>query len=171
MANRVTVRIEGLRGVMGVLRGLPKELKAGRIVRRAVRKGGVVIQEGVKANIRRVVAEPNVGGLPTESSGALEASVTVRRKSPEGGKNGEAVSVGVSKLTKRALATLQGVLGDPRYYIWWLEFGTERMRPHPVVRPAFDTKKEVALATMVTELNRGIASAFRKLKQRFKVRT
>lgn len=166
-----TVKLEGLKGVLDTLRGLPKELKAGRIVRSAVRKGAVVIQKQAQQNVRQIVMEPNKDGRQTNSTGALAASITVRRKAPQGGRNGEAQSVGISRITKKLRASLNKSTGDPRYYAWHLEFGTERMRPHPFMRPAFMAKRQLALATIVTGLHQGIAKAMRKLQKLNGVKT
>ena len=85
------VRIEGLDGIIGMLKQLPPEVvsKRGGPVRAALRKAAVVVQKEAQANVRRIVAEPNIGGRPSRSTGALEKAITVIRRRPRGGINGE----------------------------------------------------------------------------------
>lgn len=167
----MTIRIVGLEGVVKTLKELPREAKAGRVIRNAVRKGAQPLMEQAKANVRAIVLQPNEGGLPSESTGALEAAINVKTRRPEGGKFGEAASVGIGKVTKKIRATLGKFTGDPRYYAWWLEFGTEKMRPHPFMRPAYETKKAVALLTTVDEIRGGLTRLLKKLQRKNKVRT
>lgn len=163
------VKLLGLKGVMNTIRSLPVEMKAGRIIRNALKAGAQVIQKEAQANVKRIVLEPNAHGLTSHSTGALELSINIKRRAPEGGKNGEAQSVGIGKLGKVARKKLTGEAGDPRYYAWFLEFGTERMRPHPFMRPAYEAKKEVALAKVVERINIGLKNALKKLQQQNRV--
>lgn len=47
---------------------------------------------------------------------------------------------------------------------WWrfLEFGTEKQAAQPFMRPAFEAKKESALARFIEHLKRGIEGAARR---------
>lgn len=165
------VRIEGLDGVMDTLRALPREAKAGKVIRTAVRKGALVLREEARANVRRIVAEPNVGGPDYESTGALEAAITVTRRAPQGGLLGEAFHVVIRRLSKKMRAGLaKGVL-PPSVYGSFLEFGTERMRAHSFMRPAFELKKEEALRTVVDGINDGLARLLRKLERQNRVKS
>ncbi len=175
-----TVRIEGLEGVVKTLRELPKEAKAGLVVRRAVRKGAALVQVEAKANVRRIVAEPNLGGRPSKSTGLLEQAIIIKRVAPEGGVNGEAMRLGPFARLKYAATRLNKRLGrvgkhydtaiGPAFYAWFLEFGTERMRAHPFMRPAYETKKEAALGVIVSEIRSGLDRTLAKLKRQNQVK-
>lgn len=150
----VFVRLEGLKGVIDTLKQLPPELvsKRGGVVKAALRKGAVIVQKEMQRNVDRIIAEPNVDDRPTKSTGALLAAVKIRRRrSVDGGGNGEALSVGPGKK-----------LG--KFYAWFLEYGTERMRPHPFVRPAYEATKDAALSAIVQGLISGVDKALRKLQ-------
>lgn len=167
----MTIRLVGLEGVLKTLRELPPEAKAGRVIRNAVKKGLIPIRDAAKANVRAIVLQPNEGGLPSESTGALEAAIDIKTRRPDGGKLGEAASVGVGKITKKAREALGEPRGDPRYYAWWLELGTAKMQPHPFMRPAFEEKKAVTLMTTVDEIRGGLTRLLKKLQRKNKVRT
>lgn len=172
--SKVYVKLEGLQGVISALKAIAPEMKAGRVVRNAVRKGAIVIQQEEQANVRRLVAETNRGGEPSKSTGALEHAITVRRRRPPGGSFGEVFSVGVSKVGARVLRAIGKALGevhDPRYYQWFLEFGTEKMQAHPFIRPAFEAKKDEALATIVEQILSGLERVQRKVERMFRVKT
>ena len=49
------------------------------------------------------------------------------------------------------------------FYFLFLEFGTEKMRARPFLRPAFEQRKEDALNVIVNEMQAGLARAERKL--------
>lgn len=172
-----TVRITGLEGVLEALKALPPEIvsKNGGPVRSGVRKGAVVIQKQAQANVRRIVAEPNKDGSDNYSSGELEASITVKRRKPNGGVRGEQFNVGLSKVSKKFANTVLNrrkrrvgatykVL-PATFYGYFLENGTERMVAHPWMGPAYNEKKAAALQTMVSEINAGIARAVKKLSK------
>lgn len=176
-----SVKLVGLEGVMNTIRGLPRELKAGRIIRTAVRKGAQVVQKEAKVNVRRIIAEPNKNEEPSKSTGLLEESIIVKRTQPEGGKLGEAFLLGPFARLKYAATRLNRRLGrvgktydtaiGPAFYAWFLEFGTERMRAHPFVRPAYEAKKTEAIAVIVSEITKGAERALRKLQRQNKVKT
>lgn len=168
-----TVRLEGLKGVMQTLRQLPPELVArrGGVIKTAIRKAALLIQEEAKNNVRRIVAEPNENGEPSRSTGALEQAISSRRIKPAGGAFGEAYIVYVAKLKKKFVES-KGLHEHlpPSWYQWFLELGTERSRPHPFMRPAYDSKKGEALDLIVSEINAGIDKAIKKLKKRYGVK-
>jgi hypothetical protein len=106
---RELVRIDGLGGVLDTLRQLPPALVStrGGPVRVALRKAAVLIQRAAQQNVRRIVEEPNRGGRPSFSTGALEASIRVRRLRMRAGVNGEAYWVGIGKVTRKYANTKQ----------------------------------------------------------------
>lgn len=163
------VRIIGLDGVVKTLRELgPAASKRGGPVRNALRKAAKPLQEQVVANINAIVAEPNVDGLPSKSTGLLAKNIVIARgKAPSGG-NGETVRVrvrskpypperGVKRVTTAQVSRL-------------LEGGSEKMRAHPHWRPAFEARKRDALAVFETELPKSIAALAKKLARQNGVR-
>ena len=171
-----SVRIEGLENVLNVLRTLPKEIvsKRGGIILGSARVAAKIIRDQAKANIRAIVAEPNIGGRPTKSTGALENSLVITRSRTTGNAKGEAVIVkmkgskkrkyaGSKKNKRRGRAGQTYETAPPTYYGSILEKGSARMNPHPWMRPAFDSKKGAALQTFVTELNKRLEMTVKKL--------
>ena len=161
---RETVEITGLDEVLRRLRALGAEAsKRGGPVRAAVRKGAVVIQKEMQANVRRIVAPPNVGG-GDESTGLLEKSIKpLRAKARRDGVKGETFIVTVPKrarypITKKTPSGI-GVATVGKM----LEYGTPKRQPMPWARPAFHAKKGEAAQVMADEVLKGIEKLEKKL--------
>jgi HK97 gp10 family phage protein len=158
-----SVRIEGLGGVLKTLREIgPAARKAGGPIRKALRKAAKVLQEQEKANLRAIILEPNADGLPNESTGLLEKNIVVGQAKMPPGQKGEAVRVRVrnkryppERSGKKAVTTAQVAR--------LLEGGSEKMKAHPFIRPAFDAKKQAALSVFVQELPKDIVALQKKL--------
>ncbi|MDP3208763.1 MAG: hypothetical protein Q8M65_06410 [Rhodoglobus sp.] len=161
------VRLEGLAGTLATLRSLPVELvsKNGGPVRAAARKALIPMMEEAKANVRRIVADPNVGGIEGESTGLLENSITITRDSKFDFK-GERMRLKVrrkaypkskgGKKRKSRTTVKVGAL---------LEGGTEKMTPKPWMRPAYEKNRAGALQIFTDELNSGIDKIVKKLER------
>lgn len=151
--TRETVRVEGLDTVMRRLKALgPEASKRGGPVRAAVRKAAVVIQKEAQANVRRIVAIPNVGG-GDESTGLLEKSIKpMRQKARKDGVKGESFIVTAPRRARYPISektpTGIGVATVGKM----LEYGTSRNRPHKWMGPAFHAKKSEAVEVMRDEL-------------------
>lgn len=161
---RETVTITGLDDVLRRLKALGAEAsKRGGPVRAAVRKGAVVIQKEAQANVRRIVATPNIGG-GDESTGLLEKSIKpLRAKARRDGVKGETFIVTVPKrarypVDKRTPSGI-GVATVGKM----LEYGTPKRGPMPWMRPAFHAKKAEAAKVMSDAVLRGIEQLERKL--------
>jgi HK97 gp10 family phage protein len=179
MMARETVRLEGLREAVKTLKELgPLAGQRGGPVRAVLRKAAQIVVVQAKANVRAIIAEPNLGGVDSKSTGLLENSVTARRmrKTPSGAK-GEAYVVTVKRGGNRKYAAnvknvRSGRAGKtyevppPAFYGWFLEYGTERMRAHPWIRPAYDQKKAEALALFVRDLPKAIVALQKKLAKK-----
>ena len=160
---RETVHIDGLQALLARLLAFPVEMsKNGGPVRAAVRKAGNVIKAAEQANIRQIVADPNVGG-DNRSTGVLEKSVKVTRaRAPEKYK-GETAFVLIPKRARYPVSekTPSGIgvatVGA------MLEYGTSKRRPMPWARPAFESKKDEAVRVMIEETEKGIARIEKKL--------
>jgi HK97 gp10 family phage protein len=154
-------RVEGLSAVLKTLNELgPAASKGGGPVRAVLRKAAVLMQKEVKENLQRIILEPNEGGLPNRSTGLLADNIVITRSAPRGFK-GERMLVRVrrkaypERISKKLAVTSQVAR--------LLEGGTSRMRPHPFIRPAFDAKKNEALALFATELPRAVLRLQKKI--------
>lgn len=161
---RETVSIEGLDDVLRRLRALgPEASKRGGPVRAAVRKGAVVIQKEAQANVRRIVATPNIGGGDV-STGLLEKSIKpIRMKGKRGGEKGESFLVTVPRRTRYPISkrTPSGIGAATVGKM--LEYGTPKRQPMPWMRPAFHAKKGEAAKVMADEVLKGIEKLEKKL--------
>lgn len=154
--------VKGLEGILDTLKRLPPEIvsKGGGPVRVALRKAAVIIQREAQANVRRIVEEPNKDGEPSSSTGNLEKAVIVSRKKPAPGFKGERYHVRV----KRGAKSADGVLASK--YGGILEFGYEGVPAKAWLRPAFDTKKQEALDTFVSDLRKRVDAAVKKARKK-----
>lgn len=176
----ITFKVEGLKGVIDTLNMLPPEVvsKRGGPIRSALYKAAKVIQTQARENVQTIVDTPNRGGSD-RSSGALKESITIKRRKPK--ENGETYTVGISPIKRFYADTRHNVrkqrvgkgyyILPPTYYAWFLEFGTERMQPHPFMRPAFDAKKTEAVETFTTELNKRLEAIVKKLERQNRVKS
>jgi len=169
------INITGIDDVLASLKALPPEVvsKRGGPVRKALRKAAVVIQKEAKANVRKIVAEPNKDGKPTKSTGALEKSIVVTRGKYLGGIKGERYLVWLGSYKQAYANTKRNVrkrrvgleyeVELPNFYGRLLEYGTSKMRPHPWMRPAAISKKTEAINTATRELVKEINKIKKKL--------
>ena len=164
---RETVRIEGLDTLLDRLRRLgPEAAKRGGPVRRAVRKGAVIIANEAKANVRQIVATPNINGQD-ESTGTLEKSIRpVRGKPNRNGLKGETFFVMIPKRARYPISK-RTPTGMPVAMVGrMLEYGTAKRRPHRWMGPAFHAKKSEAVEVIVRELKAGIEKVAAALGRR-----
>lgn len=161
---RETVRVTGLSEVLRALEQLQREIgdKAASPVRLALRDGAKVLVDEAKSNVRRIIDEPNESG-ENESTGLLLLSIRAARGRMPPGKKGEAMVIGVKRgvypanrqAKKEQLTAVQiGRL---------LEYGSERREPMPWLRPAFDAKKNEAVAVSKTSLTTRVEKLIKKL--------
>lgn len=158
-----TFRVDGLDGVLERLRALPAAVgaKGGGPARAALAKGARVFRDQAITNAPR-------------DSGLLQESIVARRDSRPGLVGAaEAYYVGVRRKARRYANTKRnrgkGRVGKTyfvegtAFYWLFLEFGTEKMRARPFLRPAFEQRKEDALSVIVAEMQAGLARAESKL--------
>lgn len=161
---REVVNVEGLEEVKRRLEALPAEFasKNGGPVRVGLRKGALVIRNAARANVARIVAEPNVGG-GDESTGLLEKSITVKRGRALRNGKGERVFVLVSKRARYPIEprTPSGIGVEQVGRM--LEYGTSRRRAMPWMGPAFHATREEAVRVVVAEVGNAITRIERKL--------
>lgn len=156
-------RIEGLDGVAKTLRELPPEIvsKHGGPVRKALRKASKVLVDEAKANIQKIVDEPNIDGQFV-STGLLKNNIiTTRNNKMRDRGERYVVRIRTKKYPKKSpnektVTTVQ--VGRI------LEAGTEKLNPpKPWLRPAFDAKKTLVVPMFVTELNKNLTRIVNKL--------
>lgn len=160
------VRVEGLDGVLERLQALPAAVgaKGGGPARAALAKGARVFRDQAIANAPR-------------DTGLLQESIVARRDSkPQMVGASEAYFVGVRRKARRYANTKRNrgkgragktyFVDGTAFYWLWVEFGSEKMSARPFLRPAFESRKEDAMNTIVAELHAGIDRAVRKLGAR-----
>ena len=154
-----TVRIIGLEGVMRTLQSLPPELvsKRGGPVRSALRKASLVLVNEAKANVQRIIDEPNIDGEESKSIGHLQKNIITVRDSKMRG--GERYYVRVRRKAYPADRTKKTATGVGAL----LESGTENRRPMPWMRPAFEAKKHEVLRFFTQEINAQLDKIVKKL--------
>ena len=162
-----TRTLHGLDDVLAKLKALPPEIasKNGGPVKSALRKGGVVIQKQAQANIRRVTRDTEAAGYV--STDVLAKAVVVRRD-PNPRRSGASERYRVLVARGRTYDGRLNKKGVPLTAIMtgrWLELGTEDQRAEPWLTPAYFTAREKALATIVTELSKGIDRAIKKISR------
>lgn len=134
----ITFNLRGVDDVVDRLSELPEKVaKAG--VRRAARKAMSIVRDAAKARAR-AIDDPNT---PMNIADFIEM-----RESPNSGKavGGIVMRVGVA-----GGATYRRGATTPTYWRY-VEFGTERSRARPFMRPALEKNVSAVTNTFVTDL-------------------
>ncbi|MEO6659445.1 MAG: HK97-gp10 family putative phage morphogenesis protein [Burkholderiaceae bacterium] len=165
--GKESFHVEGLEGVLDALKKLPAEVgaKCGGPAKAALRKG---------ANVIRDLA---INNAPRASGFMASQIATSRDSKPQLVGATEHFWVGVRRGKSKRYANTKRNRGRQRagktyqvdgnaYYWKFLEFGTEKMKAQPFLRPAFESRKEDALNVIVAELRAGIDRAAKKLRKR-----
>jgi HK97 gp10 family phage protein len=138
-----TVEVKGLRELREALvKKIPAEMQ------------GKVLQSALAAGARPIVADAKARA--PKKTGTLRRSLfSFRVKSASTGTREE-----------RAIRPRQGKkfqkAGRDAFYWRFVEFGTAKMPAQPFLRPAFESKKQDALAAIVKQLGVAIEKAARK---------
>lgn len=162
---KVDVDIKGLDGVLATLQSLPPEIvsKRGGPVKRALRRGALVIHREAKINLERAVANATEEGKRLSTGLLVQNLIVTRGKQPFGTK-GERYLVRVRRKSYnrkgKAVTTLQTAN--------LLEYGSSKQPAEPWLRPAFEAKAREAIATTEAALIKDIARVVRKLGQQNK---
>lgn len=173
-AERFTM--QGLQGVMAALEQLPPELvgRNGGPVLRALQKSAEVIRAEARANLSRIISQPNQrsgpggGPAPNRSTGLMVKSLQRRRVRMEKGK-GERIEIGFPNRVRYDPAIAGQKYRRVRDVAWMLEFGTASRPPMPFMRPAFQSRGRQAAQMFETEIRRQIELAWKKLARQNKV--
>lgn len=160
---KTSMKVEGLNELRLALRRLPVELQD-RELARAASAGAKVI--AAEAQVRApVLKEPHASRVP----GLLRRMIRGTAGKRRGTEAAAFVSIKYpsGKLAQR-LSKAAGPgwrLLDP-YYWRFVEFGTSHAKAQPFIRPAFDSKKEAAVAAIAEALRSGIARAAARVRGR-----
>jgi HK97 gp10 family phage protein len=162
MAN--TINIEGLDAVLATMAALPASITKNALPF-AMRKGAQVwvndakrrapvlqadTKYRVKGKVRDLIALRKRKRKP--SGIALVYSVGVL--------GGASATYGNTKANRRkGIVGQKFATGGNAYYWRFLEFGTQKMKARPFLRPAFDTTQDQVISAVVNGLNRAIKKA------------
>lgn len=163
-----TQTLHGLDGVLDKLKALPPEVvsKRGGPVKSALRKGAVVIQKEWISNIKAIIAEPNKGDVPADSTGLLVKNVVVTRDSrPWRSQANERYVVRVRNKRYPKASPGQKQAATTAQVARLLENGSEHIAPRHWASKGFMTSRQLALNTVVRELNAGIERVIRKMSR------
>lgn len=155
--------VKGLEGLLLALRELPTEVagKNGGPARGALARGAKIIRDEARLNAPK-------------DSGELAKNIVMKRDTkPRQSGVGERYTVGVRGGSKRYANTKRNVrkgragaeykTAGNTYYWRFKEFGTEKMKAEPFLRPAFESKKQQALSVIAETLRKGIERAAKKV--------
>lgn len=155
--------IKGLDGVLDALKALPQEVagKNGGIVRQALASGARLIRDEARQRAPR-------------DTGAMAANIVMKRdRDPKREGANERYTVGVRGGARRYAKTKRNVrkgragkeyeTAGNTYYWRFIEFGTERQKARPFLRPAFEVRKVDAREAIINSLQRGIARAAKRV--------
>jgi hypothetical protein len=158
------VKIEGADGVLALLRALPREVAAknGGPVRKALRKGALVILKQAQSNLAISTAASDASGMfagAAGSTGLLAKALTVTRgKAPASG-NGERYIV---RVLRKMYPDRSGKPVSTRATATWLEYGQPDQPAEPWLRPAFSAKAGEAISVTTTALVKDVEALARK---------
>ncbi|HEO9146088.1 TPA: HK97 gp10 family phage protein [Enterobacter asburiae] len=122
-----------------------------KVLRDATRAGAEVLKEEVIAR------------APVRTGKMKKNVVVVTQKSRRRGEISSGVHIrGVNPRTGNSDNTMKA--SNPRNAFYWrfVEMGTVNMPPHPFVRPAFDTREELATQVAMKRMNQAIDEALSK---------
>lgn len=160
---KVTVKMDGLAGVLATLNQLPPEVvsKNGGPVRTAVRRASAIIRD--EARQQMIARGNNPGKTGMNYATGFTAKQIIMKRTKLTQIKGERFVVTVkpvphpngNRVGKRPLRA-----NDVAFM---MEAGTNKQPAEPWIRPAFALKKEIATAAMETELIAAVDRIVRKL--------
>lgn len=158
------VRIEGLDVVLRTLKALPAAMvsKSGGPVLFALRRASYPLKQQIQINLQGIIDAPNIDGMPTKSIGLLKTNIVSKRGGKPKGQNGERVIVGVRK---KAYPQSRGKATTTPQVARLLEYGDEKRRAHPFIRPAFDLKKNEVLKIFEREIGARLLALVKKVEK------
>lgn len=159
-------KLDGLEKTVAALRALPAELasKNGGPIRRALYAGAKVMRDDAQSR------------APVDT-GNLKANVFIYRdRDPQRSGATERYLIGVrtkrghrARIARSRLNTRLGRVGarfrlkGDAYYWHFVEFGTQKSKAQPFLRPAFESHKSETVSTFSAKLARDVEAAVRKV--------
>ena len=162
---KLEMNLQGLDGVLATLRSLPPEVvsKRGGPVKLALAKGARVIRDEARRNLERVTSTPGKTGI-NYGTGFSPRQLIVRRRPMPGGQNGERYVLTVRPATHpNGNVYRRGKRIAANDVTFMLEYGTANQPAEPWLRPAFEAKKEQAMAVVIQDLKRRVDLVVAKL--------
>jgi HK97 gp10 family phage protein len=161
---KIDMKLQGLDGVLESLKKLPPEVvsKNGGPVRKALRKGAMVIVKQARTNFNAAVQQVGKSGI-TDTTGFTEKQIIAKRGKIKGGTKGERQVVTVRGVPHPGGNTFRGRPIKANDIAFLMEAGTSKQPATPWMRPAFAAKAPEAISTVTTELPKEIGKVARKL--------
>lgn len=135
-------RIEGLAELAKSLRAMPEDLSKNAL-RAAVRAGAATIREEAKAKV-------------PVATGKLRSAIYLKQIREASSRLSQVFFVGVRSGPKRRRNKKTGAIekdySRDAWYWRFVEFGTRFMAARPFMRPAFERRKEAAVAAIAAKL-------------------
>lgn len=157
MADGIEFSLIGVDALLGKLDSISDDLrrKGGRA---ALRRAGNVIVEKAKENARRL-DDPDTGR-------SIADNIAQRWNGRQFRQTGDlAFRIGVLQgavLKKRP----DKAMNAPTPHWRLLEFGTEKMKAHPILRPAGENNTDQVVSTFVTEYEKAIDRAIQRARKK-----
>jgi hypothetical protein len=158
MAGEV-IRLQGLDGALDMLKQLPAEVvsKRGGVVKAALRKGARVILLEEALNLARTLGTLDADEQTT--TGLLLKNLVISSGKPPTSGNGERMLIRIRRKSYQRKGETVTTLKSAQLK----EYGSEKQKAEPWIRPAFNSKAREAIATVEAETVAGIERAVKKL--------
>ncbi len=163
---RESVRVLGLEGVLAQLKQFPEEMgKNGGPVKLALRDAMKPLLDQAVANVRAITSTTNADGEDV-STGLLAENIRSKRSKPSNGKRGEAYVVGIRNKPYPPARQAKNQVTTTAQVGRLLEYGSERRSPMPWLRPAFDARKNDAVAVFVASVTKRTAALIKRIERK-----
>ncbi|HJV73167.1 MAG TPA: HK97-gp10 family putative phage morphogenesis protein [Noviherbaspirillum sp.] len=146
------MHLSGFRELAAAMRELPERV-ARNTLRRATSSAAAIIRNEARAK------------APVDT-GEMRRDIQIKRERDTKGEMSAKYSVFVRSGKKSRLSGKSRDVQKDSYYWRFVEFGTAKMAAQPFMRPAFETKKEAAVAQIGAALDAGIQKAARELAKK-----
>ncbi len=160
----VRIKIDKLEGVLNLLQSLPPEIvsKRGGPVLQSLKKGARILQDEEKRRLKNVLAARNTGKY---STGLLMSSVIVSRGKAINGSKGERVLVRIKKRVYPRQGNNDKVTTTLKT-AHILEYGSEKQKKTPFIKPAFEAKARTVLNEVPNDLVKRLNKIVKSLSRR-----
>lgn len=160
MANTVT--ITGLKELSDALKELPNRI-ARNALRQSVYAGAKVIRDEAKTKAPVYTGPVSAGHPPP---GTLKRSIIMKQIPEKSSLVQQTFYVAVRHGKKYQRQGKKGTLSQDAFYWRFIEFGTVKMPARPFMRPAFESKKQLAVDAIKARLATRIEEEANKLARK-----